>query len=68
MFSFGLPVSEFPHPQIDWKGFKDKVSHCNKAAGHTWDPISKRYVPWIKENKLSSFFKQKGGQGGCVIC
>lgn len=63
-----MNAKDIPHPQIVWKDFKHTVATGNKEAGLTWDPLTKRYAPWINEHKLGAYFPTKGGVGGCTIC
>lgn len=45
-----------PDPQIDWKGFLNRISAMNNAEKHQWDPIKRRMAPWVDIKKLDRVY------------
>lgn len=72
-FSFGGHLDDYPHPEIDFAGFKQCITSLNDASPYVLGPVSTsgKDRPWIKVDKLKldpppvSLVKTKGK---CTIC
>lgn len=49
---------QFPHPEVDWKGFLEKVNECNNNNPKVFDPMTSSMKPWININNLCKTFKK----------
>eukprot|EP01035_Chromulina_nebulosa_P021816 gene21816-28234_t len=58
----GGRVDDYPHPEVDFKGFITEVNKRNKALPKVYDPITKQMHHWIKVDKLKSIYGK-----GCQI-
>ena len=67
--SFGGKLDDYPHPELDFLGFKEKINALNNENPFILGPVntSGKDRPWIKVYKLKldpvPVVKQK-----CVIC
>lgn len=61
--SFGGKVDNYPHPELDFKGFMAAVERESRRVGKVWDPVKERMRDWISQDKLHKMHKDN-----CVIC
>lgn len=52
-----------PDPDVDWKGFVERIDTIQKAEKKQWNPISKKVSPWIDLKRLNKDFNR----GNCSI-
>lgn len=58
---------DYPHPELDMKGFFSAVERHAKQVSKTWDPMTKTMHDWINMNQLRRTVR-KDCKSGCVIC
>jgi len=58
----GGRIDDYPHPEVDFKGFLIEVNRRNKALPKVYDPITKQMHHWIKVDKLKAIYGK-----GCQI-
>jgi len=52
-----------PDPEVDFRGFLDKISKLMKKEKNQWNPVKKRIMPIVNLEKLMKLY----GDGSCVI-
>jgi hypothetical protein len=45
--SFGGSSESFPHPDLDWTGFKAAINDANTRTPKVWCPIYRKLRSWI---------------------
>lgn len=64
----GGTVNTYPHPEVDWNGFKLALQGALSRTPETWCPIKKTMRPWISVSGLQTLkAKANGGGSSCVI-
>ena len=65
------PVTRFfKDPYLDYAGFREQVKNWNQENGVLWNPIARKFLPWINVKKLDTLYDphrkhhpQPGGDG-----
>jgi Mg-chelatase subunit ChlD len=52
-----------PDPDVDWKGFVEKIDRIQKAEKKQWNPVTKKIAPWVDLRRLNKDFNK----GNCSI-
>jgi hypothetical protein len=60
----GGKPDDYPHPEVDWRGFKSKVTERLDAVDLTWSPLKKSMQPWLNVKRIGETY---GGQSKCSI-
>jgi len=60
-------VKEIPHPDIDWNKFISYIKSNNSKCHKIFHGTSKKYVPWINIEKLTSVHGENAGSGACNV-
>lgn len=50
---------ERPQDQVSFVHFRKEIETWNKEAGELWNPIKKRFVPWVDLKKLDKYYKER---------
>lgn len=58
----GEHAEDLPHPDMGWSRFESALETALRNEKHVWDPIKKKYCPWISVKKL----RHKMGKGNCT--
>lgn len=61
---FGGSVDSYPHPEIDWNGFKLAVQAALSRTPQTWCPLRKTIRPWVS---IAGIQAMKKDHSSCVI-
>lgn len=65
-----------PQDQLPFVHFRKQIEEWNKEAGVLWNPMKKRFVPWVDLKKLDKCYKKHyqgatghhhGSNGKCTI-
>lgn len=71
ILSFGGPLDDYPHPELDFAGFKQYITTLNDAAPYVLGPVSTsgKDRPWVKTYRLKPDAKPVAlNKRKCVIC
>jgi len=60
----GGKADDYPHPEIDWKGFEGVVEQKLGETERTWVPNYPKMKRWVSVKTLGSIY---GGQSKCSI-
>lgn len=60
---FGTEKQDIPDPTVEWKAFMQYVQESLKDEKEQWDPIKKKFVPWVNVKLLHKTY----GKGACTI-
>ena len=60
---FGTELEQIPDPTVEWKAFVPSVADSLKREKEQWDPIKKKFAPWVNVKMLSKIY----GNGACSI-
>jgi hypothetical protein len=61
---FGGSVDTYPHPEVDWNGFKLALQAALSRTPQTWCPVKKILRPWVS---ISGIQALKKDNGSCTI-
>merc|ERR1712151_1373584 len=50
---FGKEIFDNPFPSLDWEGFVNCIDLLQRKEELQWNPIRKKFKPWISLNKLN---------------
>jgi hypothetical protein len=50
---FGGSIEDYPHPELDWKGFLTVIDKHNQRTGKVFDPAKGKMRDWISRDKLA---------------
>lgn len=64
-FRLGGASNNYPHPEIDYKGFQTTLKAKLGEVGKISNPIHLKMEDWILINRLP---KPKSASSGCVLC
>ena len=56
IYSFGLPASEFPHPDENWSKFLKLIHDLNRKTNKVYNPRNEQMCYWIHESHLNNAF------------
>ena len=48
-----------PDPEASWSDFVTAMERCNRRAGQTWNPVTRRMESWIDVRNLRSTYKKR---------
>jgi hypothetical protein len=57
---FGVKAQELPHPDVNWKGFRDQISSLNDKEPLIWSPETRAPAKWIDMKRLVEAYGPKG--------
>jgi hypothetical protein len=60
---FGTPLQNIPDPTVEWKAFMQYVQESLKHEKEQWDPIKKKFAPWVNVKLLNKIY----GKGACNV-
>jgi len=61
----GGSVDSYPHPEVDWNGFKVALQSALSHTPQTWCPVKKTIRPWVSISGIQAL-KSKDN-GSCTI-
>jgi hypothetical protein len=61
------PIAQYHSQQRDCTEFRKKVERWNKQAGVLWNPIKKKFVPWMDLKKIDKIYPLNKPGKKCTI-
>jgi hypothetical protein len=53
-------MSSVPDPEIEWKGFLDRITDLVANEQRQWNPLTNRMEPWINIKRLNRMYGRPG--------
>ena len=57
---FGVKAQDLPHPDVNWKEFRDQVSSLNDKEPFIWSPETRAPAKWIDMVRLVTIYGPQG--------
>ena len=66
--SYGGKLSDFPHPELDYRAYKDTVDHLNLTVDKVYSPVgSSALRPWVILSSNKARVVPQKGSAACSI-
>ena len=57
--SFGGVANDYPHPDVDFPHFMERINQRNKEETPVFSARKNKLLPWINENNLDKSYNPK---------